>query len=143
MLILPFSLLLLFIYYSFLLCILCINFILTSSSGRSDLCNNISDKGCLWESSNWALVSWQIWKDLFVSWWNCLDGMPLLFSLTQNLSSRSNPARYSDRHTKNIERTSIQEISLPIAFERADCLQEKKEWHFSSVTIRSLDFVSI
>ena len=31
---------------------LCINFIFTSSSGRSDLCSNIIDKGCLWQSSN-------------------------------------------------------------------------------------------
>ena len=44
------------------------------SSVRSDLCNNLSCEGCLWEASYRAPFSRQVRKDLLVFGWNCLEG---------------------------------------------------------------------
>ena len=44
------------------------------TSGRSHLRHNISFKGCMWEASYRAPLSWQVRKDMLVPGWNCLEG---------------------------------------------------------------------
>lgn len=44
------------------------------ASVRGDLCNNISCEGRNREASHWAPFSGQVWKNLLVSGWNCLEG---------------------------------------------------------------------
>ena len=44
------------------------------SSGRGCVCDNSSGEGCMRETPNWTPLPWQVWEDLPMPRWNCLEG---------------------------------------------------------------------
>lgn len=71
--------------YIYFLNNLILNSFYSSSSVRSNLCHNLSPEGRMWKTSKWTSIPRQIWKDMLVSGWDCLEGeiISTLFHDTQ------------------------------------------------------------